>query len=101
MGESIRVFAGQSKLAAHYLALDHPLPEILETFPADPVIKVAVGVLPGLANHSATSVGMSCHFSDFAAQTSSAHPGDLPGDPESFWPQIATGRNGGFQLSAT
>jgi N-glycosylase/DNA lyase len=47
-GESIRVSAGESKLAAHYLALDHPLPEILKTFPADPVIKVATEFSRGL-----------------------------------------------------
>jgi N-glycosylase/DNA lyase len=48
VGESIRVSAGQSGLAARYLALDHPLPEILETFPMDPVIKVAVKFCHGL-----------------------------------------------------
>jgi N-glycosylase/DNA lyase len=48
VGKSIRVSAGQSKLAARYLALDHPLPEILETFPTDPVIKVAVEFCRGL-----------------------------------------------------
>ncbi len=48
VGASVRVFAGQSKLAARYLALDHPLPEILETFPTDPVIKVAVEFCRGL-----------------------------------------------------
>ena len=47
-GESIRVLEGQSKLAARYLALDHRLPEILETFPTDPVIKVAVEFCRGL-----------------------------------------------------
>ena len=47
-GASVRVFAGQSKLAARYLALDHPLPEILETFPTDPVIKLAVEFCRGL-----------------------------------------------------
>ncbi len=47
-GASIRVFTGQSLLAAHYLALDHPLPEILATFPTDPAIKVAVEFCRGL-----------------------------------------------------
>jgi N-glycosylase/DNA lyase len=47
-GASVRVFAGQSMLAAHYLALDHPLPEILATFPTDPAIKVAVEFCRGL-----------------------------------------------------
>jgi N-glycosylase/DNA lyase len=47
-GASVRVFAGQSKLAARYLALDHSLPEILETFPTDPVIKLAVEFCQGL-----------------------------------------------------
>jgi len=47
-GSSIRVSAGESMLAARYLALDHPLPEILETFPTDPVIKVAVEFCRGL-----------------------------------------------------
>ena len=48
VGESIWVSAEQSKLAARYLALDHPLPEIMETFPTDPVIKVAVEFCRGL-----------------------------------------------------
>jgi N-glycosylase/DNA lyase len=48
VGESIRVSARQSKLAARYLALDHPLPEILETFPTDPVIRLAVEFCHGL-----------------------------------------------------
>jgi N-glycosylase/DNA lyase len=48
LGESILVSAGQSKLAARYLALDHPLLEILKTFPSDPVIKVAVEYCRGL-----------------------------------------------------
>jgi N-glycosylase/DNA lyase len=48
LGDSIQVFPEQSKLSAHYFALDHPLPEILETFPTDPVIKVAVEFCRGL-----------------------------------------------------
>jgi len=47
-GESIRVSAGQAKLAARYLALDHPIPEILKTFPTDPAIKLAVEFSRGL-----------------------------------------------------
>jgi N-glycosylase/DNA lyase len=47
-GESIRVSAKQAKLAARYLALDHPIPEILKTFPSDPAIKVAVEFSRGL-----------------------------------------------------
>jgi N-glycosylase/DNA lyase len=48
VGDSIHVSAGQSKLVARYLALDHPLSKILETFPSDPVIKVAVEYGRGL-----------------------------------------------------
>jgi N-glycosylase/DNA lyase len=48
MGETIRVSGGQSKLVSHYLALDHPLSEILETFPSDPALKVAVEYGRGL-----------------------------------------------------
>jgi N-glycosylase/DNA lyase len=48
VGESIRVSAGLSKLVARYFALDHPLPEILETFPTDPVLEVAVEFCQGL-----------------------------------------------------
>ena len=47
-GGMLRVFAGQSELVGRYLALDHPLPEILETFPTDPVIQVAVEFCRGL-----------------------------------------------------
>ena len=45
---SVRILAGHSEMVARYLALDHPLPEILETFPADPVIQVAVEFCRGL-----------------------------------------------------
>jgi N-glycosylase/DNA lyase len=48
VGETIHVSGRQSKLVAHYFALDHPLSEILETFPSDPVIKVAVEYSRGL-----------------------------------------------------
>ena len=48
VGNTIRVCPGQSKLVSHYLALDHPLLEILETFPPDPAIKVAVEYGRGL-----------------------------------------------------
>ncbi len=48
VGESIRVSARQAKIAARYLALDHPIPEILKTFPSDPAIKVAVEFSRGL-----------------------------------------------------
>jgi N-glycosylase/DNA lyase len=48
VGESLLVSEEDAKLAARYLALDHPLPEILETFPADPVIKVAAEFCRGL-----------------------------------------------------
>jgi N-glycosylase/DNA lyase len=46
--DSIRVLAGQSNLSVRYLALDHPLPEILKSFPTDPVIEVAVEFCQGL-----------------------------------------------------
>jgi N-glycosylase/DNA lyase len=45
---SIRVLAGESTVAARYLALDHPLPEILKTFPDDPVLRAAVEYCRGL-----------------------------------------------------
>ena len=47
-GESIRTPVEQAKLVEHYLALDHPLPAILETFPDDPAIRVAVEFGRGL-----------------------------------------------------
>jgi N-glycosylase/DNA lyase len=47
-GRTIRVIAKESALAARYLALDHPLPEILKTFPDDPAIKVALEYCRGL-----------------------------------------------------
>jgi N-glycosylase/DNA lyase len=47
-GESIRVPAKHAKLVEHYLSLDHPLPAILQTFPDDPVIKVALEFGRGL-----------------------------------------------------
>jgi N-glycosylase/DNA lyase len=45
---SIRVAAEDAALAARYLALDHPLPEILQTFPDDQAIKVALEYCRGL-----------------------------------------------------
>ncbi|HSZ77866.1 MAG TPA: DNA glycosylase [Chthoniobacterales bacterium] len=48
VGDTIRVCPGQSKLVSHYLALDHPLLEILDTFPPDSAIKVAVEYGHGL-----------------------------------------------------
>ncbi len=48
VGNTIRVCRGQSKLVSHYLALDHPLSKILNTFPPDPAIKVAVEYGRGL-----------------------------------------------------
>ncbi len=47
-GESIWTSGEHVKLVEHYLALDHPLPAILKTFPDDPVIKVAVEFGQGL-----------------------------------------------------
>jgi N-glycosylase/DNA lyase len=47
-GESIRVWDGQEQLVARYLSLDHPMVEILETFPPDPAIKQAVEYGRGL-----------------------------------------------------
>ena len=47
-GESIRAPAKHAKLVEHYLSLDHPLPAILQTFPDDPVIKVALEFGRGL-----------------------------------------------------
>jgi N-glycosylase/DNA lyase len=46
--QTIRVTTGESALAGRYLALDHPLPEILKTFPDDPAIKVALEYCRGL-----------------------------------------------------
>jgi N-glycosylase/DNA lyase len=48
VGETVHVSAGHSTLVARYLALDHPLAEILETFPSDPVMKVALEFSRGL-----------------------------------------------------
>jgi N-glycosylase/DNA lyase len=48
VGNTIRVCRGQSKQVSHYLALDHPLSKILNTFPPDPAIKVAVEYGRGL-----------------------------------------------------
>jgi N-glycosylase/DNA lyase len=48
VGDTIRVCRGQSKLVSHYLALDHPLLKILDTFPSDPAIKLAVEYGRGL-----------------------------------------------------
>jgi N-glycosylase/DNA lyase len=47
-GPSIRTSREHAKLVEHYLALDHPLPAILQTFPDDPVIKAAVEFGQGL-----------------------------------------------------
>jgi N-glycosylase/DNA lyase len=47
-GASIQVPAEHAKLVAHYLALDHPLPAILRSFPDDPAIRVAVEFGHGL-----------------------------------------------------
>jgi N-glycosylase/DNA lyase len=47
-GPTIRMTAGESVLSRRYLALDHPLPEILKTFPDDPAIKVALEYCRGL-----------------------------------------------------
>jgi N-glycosylase/DNA lyase len=47
-GETIQVTAWHAKAAAHYLALDHALPEILKTFPPDPVIQTAIQFSEGL-----------------------------------------------------
>jgi N-glycosylase/DNA lyase len=47
-GPRIRMTAGESALSTRYLALDHPLQEILKTFPDDPAIKVALEYCRGL-----------------------------------------------------
>ncbi len=47
-GESIRVPSEHVKLVERYLALDHPLPAILQTFPEDPVMRGAVEFGQGL-----------------------------------------------------
>ena len=47
-GESIWAPAEHVKRVRHYFALDHHLPAILQTFPEDPVIKVAVEFGHGL-----------------------------------------------------
>ena len=49
------------------------------------------GILSRSANYSSTAMGMPGDLSHFVAQAGAAHSSDLPGDPESFWPQIATG----------
>jgi N-glycosylase/DNA lyase len=47
-GSSILVTEEHAPLVARYFALDHSLPEILKTFPADPVMNVAVEYSRGL-----------------------------------------------------
>jgi N-glycosylase/DNA lyase len=47
-GGSIWTAGEHAKLVEHYLALDHPLPAILETFPDDPALRVAVEFGQGL-----------------------------------------------------
>jgi len=47
-GNSVLVPKEHATLVARYFALDHPLPEILKTFPADPVMNVAVEYGRGL-----------------------------------------------------
>jgi N-glycosylase/DNA lyase len=47
-GESIWAPAEHAERVQHYLALDHPLPAILQTFPEDPVIRMAVEFGQGL-----------------------------------------------------
>jgi N-glycosylase/DNA lyase len=47
-GNTIRVSKEHSSLVARYFALDHPLPEILVTFPADPIMNVAAEFCRGL-----------------------------------------------------
>ncbi|HEY2123534.1 MAG TPA: DNA glycosylase [Chthoniobacterales bacterium] len=47
-GNSVRVLKEHVSLVTRYFALDHPLPKILKTFPADAVMKVAVEYCHGL-----------------------------------------------------
>ncbi len=47
-GNSIMVPDEHAALIAHYFSLDHPMLEILETFPADPVMRVAAVYCRGL-----------------------------------------------------
>jgi N-glycosylase/DNA lyase len=47
-GNSVLARKEHATLVARYFALDHPLPEILKTFPADPVVNVAVEYCRGL-----------------------------------------------------
>jgi N-glycosylase/DNA lyase len=47
-GESILTAAEDARLVEHYLALDHPLPAILRTFPDDSAIRAAVEFSQGL-----------------------------------------------------
>ena len=48
VGESVLAPTEHARRVEHYLALDHPLPEILQTFPQDPAIRVAVEFGQGL-----------------------------------------------------
>jgi N-glycosylase/DNA lyase len=47
-GNSVLAPGEHATLVARYFALDHPLPEIVKTFPADPVMNVAVEYCRGL-----------------------------------------------------
>lgn len=47
-GDKLLVTEGQERLAAHYFALDHPLPEIYRTFPTDSFSRSALAACRGL-----------------------------------------------------
>jgi len=47
-GDTLLVPAGCEKLASHYFALDHPLPDIYRTFPDDPIMARALECCRGL-----------------------------------------------------
>ena len=47
-GEELLVTRGMEAVAAHYFALDHPLPEIAATFPGDPAMTAARDFCAGM-----------------------------------------------------
>jgi N-glycosylase/DNA lyase len=47
-GDFLRINSASAALAARYLALDHPLPEIYATFPPDPAMTAALEFCRGL-----------------------------------------------------
>ena len=47
-GDSLQLLEGDAEIVARYFALDHPLPEIVATFPDDPSLRAATQFCRGL-----------------------------------------------------